>query len=107
MLYETKLPLFILSSTLFPTALADPIVKGNPVSPLKEGSTLTLICSSIGYPSDVTYMWYKGTAMVATTLSYAISGVSRSDAGNYSCIARNLNNNKTSGMVQIKIACKY
>ena len=96
--------MFIHSFYRFILDLDKPIITGNPLAEIKEGSSMTMFCSSIGYP-QATYRWYKNGSFVRTSSSYVIGTVRRTDYGNYTCKANNAFGTKTSEAAQWNIAC--
>ena len=96
--------MLILSSYRLILDLDKPIIAGNPPAEIKEGSSVSMFCSSIGYP-QATYRWYKNGSFLRTSSSYVIGTVRRTDYGNYTCEANNAFGTKTSEAAQWKIAC--
>ena len=84
--------------------LDKPIITGNPLADIKEGSSITMFCSANGYPRP-TYRWYKDGLFVKTSPAFVVGTVKRTDVGNYRCEALNLFGTKTSEAAQWKIAC--
>ena len=88
------------------TDLDKPAINGKPTTPLKEGSSITLFCTSNGYPT-VSYNWYRNGSFLMSSSSYIIASLNRLDTGNYTCQASNSFAKKTSDEVQVTVACEY
>ncbi|XP_045041553.2 B-cell receptor CD22 isoform X2 [Desmodus rotundus] len=60
------------------------------VLPAKEGSKISLTCTSQAYPPPISYTWYHNKIEIPTTnKTFQIPKVLLKHAGNYSCLAKN------------------
>ncbi|XP_049325493.1 B-cell receptor CD22-like [Astyanax mexicanus] len=61
----------------------------SPSGGIVEGSSVTLTCSSDGYPPVENYTLFKGSSSVGTGGTYSIPNISSEDSGEYTCQSRN------------------
>ncbi|KAL6482228.1 hypothetical protein MHYP_G00103080 [Metynnis hypsauchen] len=73
----------------------------SPSGEIVEGSSVTLTCSSDGYPPVNIYTWFKGSTPVGEGKTYSIPNISSEDIGEYTCQSRNDHGQRNSTAVQI------
>ena len=82
---------------------------------ISEGENLTLVCNATGNPAP-TLSWIRDGSPVETSGRISISddkkqltitNVSRTDSGEYRCVANNSLGNETSNVATVDVQCKY
>ncbi|KAL6482132.1 hypothetical protein MHYP_G00102120 [Metynnis hypsauchen] len=58
-------------------------------SEIEAGSSVTLTCSSDGYPPVKIYTWFKGSSPVGEGKTYSIPNIRSEDSREYTCQSRN------------------
>ena len=58
-------------------------------NPIELNSSVTIKCSSLGYPEPSFNITHNDTIFITTSKSYTIQTVKYSDAGVYKCVAKN------------------
>uniref|UniRef100_A0A3P9CCV2 Ig-like domain-containing protein n=1 Tax=Maylandia zebra TaxID=106582 RepID=A0A3P9CCV2_9CICH len=81
-----------------------PSVSVRPSGEIKEGTSVTLTCSSEANPA-ATYVWYKinGRTPLSKERQLFFSSIQPSDSGQYYCIAANTVGSRTSEYVSINV----
>ncbi|KAG9332062.1 hypothetical protein JZ751_016195 [Albula glossodonta] len=79
----------------------------SPSGEIKEGSSVTLTCSSDANPSVQTYTWFKktgaGSSERGTGESYTFTNISSEDSGQYYCEAQNQHGALSSTAVTVDV----
>ncbi|XP_049325482.1 B-cell receptor CD22-like [Astyanax mexicanus] len=75
----------------------------SPSGGIVEGSSVTLNCSSDGYPPVEIYTWFKGSSSVGTGGTYSIPNISSEDSGEYTCQSRNELGERRSTAVSLNV----
>ncbi|XP_049325488.1 B-cell receptor CD22-like [Astyanax mexicanus] len=75
----------------------------SPSGGIVEGSSVTLTCSSDGYPPVEIYTWFKGSSSVGTGGTYSIPNISSEDSGEYTCQSRNELGERRSTAVSLNV----
>ncbi|XP_041958532.1 B-cell receptor CD22-like [Alosa sapidissima] len=82
-------------------------VSVSPSGEIKEGSTVTLTCSSDANPPVHTYTWYKMleglSSQVGSNQNYSLVNISSEQSGLYYCVAVNVIGKHNSSAVQINV----
>ena len=82
---------------------------------ISERENLTLVCNATGNPAP-TLSWTRDGSPVDTSGRISISddkkqltitNVSRTDSGEYRCVANNSLGNETSNVATLDVQCKY
>ncbi|XP_062865613.1 B-cell receptor CD22-like [Trichomycterus rosablanca] len=77
-------------------------VSVSPSGEIKEGSSVTLTCSSDAKPA-ASYQWFKGTTNKATGKTFTIHKIRSDESGEYKCLVRNEHGNQESSIVNIDV----
>ncbi|XP_036412894.1 B-cell receptor CD22-like [Colossoma macropomum] len=80
----------------------------SPSGEITEGSSVTLTCSSDGYPPVKIYTWFKegGTSPVGSGHSYSIISISADHTGLYYCEAQN-DHGAQNGTVMVTVKSRW
>ncbi|KAL6482252.1 hypothetical protein MHYP_G00103320 [Metynnis hypsauchen] len=76
----------------------------SPSGEIVEGSSVTLSCSSDGYPPVKIYTWFKGSASIGEGKNYSFPNIRSEDSGEYTCQSRNDHGERRSTAVQLNVA---
>ena len=96
-----------------------PEITAHPLNETKtEGDNVTFTCDAIGNPVPL-ISWFRDGSPIDTSdnssriifsvdkKQLAITNVSRSDSGEYRCVAENSVGNETSNVATLDVQCKY
>ena len=83
-----------------------PSVSLSPSGEIKEGSSVTLTCSSDANPA-AKHTWYKGPYQHYEGRQLVFSSIQSSDSGEYYCTAENQLGKKTSEYIFIDVKCEW
>ncbi|KAL6482151.1 hypothetical protein MHYP_G00102310 [Metynnis hypsauchen] len=75
----------------------------SPSGEIVEGSSVTLTCSSDGYPPVKIYTWFKGSTPVGEGKTYSIPNIRSEDSGEYTCQSRNDHGERRSTAVYLNV----
>ncbi|KAL6482157.1 hypothetical protein MHYP_G00102370 [Metynnis hypsauchen] len=75
----------------------------SPSGEIVEGSSVTLTCSSDGYPPVKIYTWFKGSTPVGEGKTYSIPNIRSEDSGDYTCQSRNDHGERRSTAVYLNV----
>ncbi|XP_036413127.1 Fc receptor-like protein 2 [Colossoma macropomum] len=78
-------------------------VSSSPSGEIVEGSSVTLTCSSDGYPPVKIYTWFKGSTSVGEGKTYSIPNIRSEDSGEYTCQSRNDHGERNSTAVYLNV----
>lgn len=86
-------------------------MRAQPGLVVKENETLRLDCISESNPPDPSVTWTKTSdgkdETVGNKTTFAVSSVSPSDRGLYSCTATNVIGSGKSQQKEVKVKCEY
>uniref|UniRef100_A0A3B4U9M5 Ig-like domain-containing protein n=1 Tax=Seriola dumerili TaxID=41447 RepID=A0A3B4U9M5_SERDU len=84
------------------------IKKTSPMSDVKEGDKMFLICNVIrSYPQPSTYNWFKNGTHIDQKQSYVVETIKPENRGSYTCEATNDVGTGTSKPLLISVQCKF
>ncbi|KAL6482108.1 hypothetical protein MHYP_G00101880 [Metynnis hypsauchen] len=75
----------------------------SPSGEIVEGSSVTLTCSSDGYPPVKIYTWFKGSTPVGEGKTYSIPNIRSEDSREYTCQSRNDHGERRSTAVYLNV----